>query len=99
MSRSMRSWPDANRNICLYCWLSAATGKEAISVSDNSFVDMMVINGSIRDEIGLNYWSRRDGAVCPRQHYHWKGLEPDCRSISEIAEKWARPTWALSEIP
>jgi hypothetical protein len=34
---------------------AAATGKEAISVSDNSFVGMMVINGSIRDEIGLNY--------------------------------------------
>jgi hypothetical protein len=33
---------------------AAATGKEAISVSDNSFVDMMVINGSIRDEINLN---------------------------------------------
>jgi hypothetical protein len=32
-----------------------STGKEAISVSDNSFVDAMVINGAIRDEIGLNY--------------------------------------------
>jgi hypothetical protein len=34
---------------------AGSTGKEAISVSDNSFVDMMVINGNIRDEIGLNY--------------------------------------------
>jgi hypothetical protein len=33
----------------------ASTGKEAISVSDNSFVDALVINGKIRDEIGLNY--------------------------------------------
>ena len=33
----------------------SSTGKEAISVSDNSFVDAMVINGNIRDEIGLNY--------------------------------------------
>jgi hypothetical protein len=33
----------------------ASTGKEAISVSDNSFVDALVINGTIRDEIGLNY--------------------------------------------
>jgi hypothetical protein len=32
-----------------------SSGKEAISVSDNSFVDAMVINGNIRDEIGLNY--------------------------------------------
>ena len=32
-----------------------STNKEAISVSDNSFVDAMVINGPIRDEIGLNY--------------------------------------------
>jgi hypothetical protein len=32
-----------------------STNKEAISVSDNSFVDAMVINGNIRDEIGLNY--------------------------------------------
>jgi hypothetical protein len=33
----------------------SSTGKEAISVSDNSFVDAMVVNGTIRDEIGLNY--------------------------------------------
>jgi len=33
----------------------ASTGKEAISVSDNSFVGGLVINGNIRDEIGLNY--------------------------------------------
>ena len=33
----------------------SSTGKEAISVSDNSFVDAMVVNGNIRDEIGLNY--------------------------------------------
>jgi hypothetical protein len=33
----------------------ASTGKEAISVSDNSFVDAMVVNGNIRNEIGLNY--------------------------------------------
>jgi len=33
----------------------ASTGKEAISVSDNGFVGALVINGAIRDEIGLNY--------------------------------------------
>ena len=44
---------------------AAATGKEAISVSDNSFVDMMVINGSIRDEIGLNSGV---GAMGPYAH-------------------------------
>jgi hypothetical protein len=33
----------------------ASTGKEAISVSDNSFVEALVVNGNIRDEIGLNY--------------------------------------------
>lgn len=32
-----------------------ATGKEGISVSDNGFVEALVINGTIRDEIGLNY--------------------------------------------
>ena len=32
-----------------------ATGKEGISVSDNGFVEALVINGAIRDEIGLNY--------------------------------------------
>ena len=32
-----------------------STGKEGISVSDNGFVEALVINGSIRDEIGLNY--------------------------------------------
>jgi len=32
-----------------------STGSEAISVSDNSFVTGAVINGNIRDEIGLNY--------------------------------------------
>jgi hypothetical protein len=43
----------------------SSTGKEAISVSDNSFVDAMVINGSIRDEIGLNY---SVGAMGPYAH-------------------------------
>ncbi len=33
----------------------ASTGKEAISVSDNSFTEGVIINGPIRDEIGLNY--------------------------------------------
>lgn len=44
---------------------AASTGKEAISVSDNSFVDAMVINGNIRDEIGLNYGV---GAMGPYAH-------------------------------
>ena len=43
----------------------SSTGKEAISVSDNSFVDMMVINGAIRDEIGLNSGV---GAMGPYAH-------------------------------
>ncbi len=42
-----------------------STNKEAISVSDNSFVDAMVINGAIRDEIGLNY---EVGAMGPYAH-------------------------------
>jgi len=32
-----------------------STGKEGISVSDNGFVEALVINGNIRDEIKLNY--------------------------------------------
>jgi len=32
-----------------------STGEEGISVSDNGFVEALVINGSICDEIGLNY--------------------------------------------
>jgi hypothetical protein len=43
----------------------SSTGKEAISVSDNSFVDMMVVNGATRDEIGLNYGV---GAMGPYAH-------------------------------
>jgi len=43
----------------------ASTGKEAISVSDNSFVDALVVNGNIRDEIGLNYGV---GAMGPYAH-------------------------------
>jgi hypothetical protein len=43
----------------------AATGKEAISVSDNSFVGGLVVNGAIRDEIGLNYGI---GAMGPYAH-------------------------------
>jgi hypothetical protein len=43
----------------------ASTGKEAISVSDNSFVDALVINGKIRDEIKLNY---KVGAMGPYAH-------------------------------
>jgi hypothetical protein len=33
----------------------AAAGKESMSSSDNSFAEAVVINGPIRDEIGLNY--------------------------------------------
>ncbi len=33
----------------------ASTGKEAMSVSDNSFTEGLIINGPIRSEIGLNY--------------------------------------------
>jgi hypothetical protein len=33
----------------------ASTGKEAISVSDNSFTEGLIINGPIRDEININY--------------------------------------------
>ncbi|NLV30169.1 MAG: hypothetical protein GXY47_03355 [Acidobacteria bacterium] len=43
----------------------ASTGKEAISVSDNSFVGALVINGAIRDEIGLN---SKVGAMGPYAH-------------------------------
>jgi hypothetical protein len=43
----------------------ASTNKEAISVSDNGFVGALVINGSIRDEIGLNY---DIGAMGPFAH-------------------------------
>ena len=42
-----------------------STGKEGISVSDNGFVEALVINGSIRDEIGLNY---EIGAMGPFAH-------------------------------
>jgi len=42
-----------------------STNKEAISVSDNSFVAAMIINGPIRDEIGINYGV---GAMGPYAH-------------------------------
>jgi hypothetical protein len=42
-----------------------STGMEGISVSDNSFVSALVINGNIRDEIGLNY---EIGAMGPYAH-------------------------------
>jgi len=42
-----------------------STGKEGISVSDNGFVEALVINGGIRDEIGLNY---EIGALGPFAH-------------------------------
>lgn len=38
---------------------------EAISISDNGFMSMLVVNGNIRDEIGLNYGV---GAVGPFAH-------------------------------
>ena len=41
------------------------TGMEGISVSDNGFVSGLVINGKIRDEIGLNY---EIGAMGPFAH-------------------------------
>jgi hypothetical protein len=43
----------------------SGNSKEAISISDNGFVGALVINGNIRDEIGLNY---DVGAVGPFAH-------------------------------
>lgn len=43
----------------------ASIGKESISSSDNSFTEAVVINGPIRDEIGLNY---RIGSLGPFGH-------------------------------
>lgn len=43
----------------------ASIGKEALSSSDNSFAEAVVINGPIRDEIGLNYGI---GALGPFSH-------------------------------
>ncbi len=42
-----------------------STGMTAVNVSDNGFMAGAVINGSIRDEIGLNY---AEGAVGPYAH-------------------------------
>jgi hypothetical protein len=42
-----------------------STGKEGLSVSDIGFVEALVINGAIRDEIGLNY---EIGALGPYAH-------------------------------
>jgi hypothetical protein len=42
-----------------------STGTTAVNVSDNGFMAGAVINGSIRDEIGLNY---EEGAVGPYAH-------------------------------
>jgi len=42
-----------------------STGMEAINVSDSGWVAAMVINGNIRDEIGLNY---EIGAIGPYAH-------------------------------
>ena len=42
-----------------------STGMEGISVSDNGFVSGLVINGKIRDEVGLNYGI---GAMGPFAH-------------------------------
>jgi hypothetical protein len=43
----------------------AAADKESLSSSDNSFAEAVVINGPIRDEIGLNYGV---GALGPFSH-------------------------------
>jgi hypothetical protein len=43
----------------------AAADKESMSSSDNSFAEAVVINGPIRDEIGLNY---EIGALGPFSH-------------------------------
>ncbi len=43
----------------------ASIGKESISSSDNSFAEAVVVNGPIRDQIGLNY---RIGALGPFSH-------------------------------
>jgi hypothetical protein len=43
----------------------ASTGKESMSVSDNSFVAGLLINGSIRNELNINY---KVGAMGPYAH-------------------------------
>ena len=43
----------------------ASTGKESMSVSDNSFVAGLLINGSIRNELNINY---QVGAMGPYAH-------------------------------
>ena len=43
----------------------ASTGKESMSVSDNSFVAGLLINGAIRNEIDINY---KVGAMGPYAH-------------------------------
>jgi len=43
----------------------ASTGKESMSVSDNSFVAALLINGAIRNELNINY---KVGAMGPYAH-------------------------------
>jgi len=70
----------------------SSTGKEAISVSDNSFVDAMVVNGAIRDEIGLNY---DVGAMGPFAHANttigraWSLIAINLGNCGKVG----RPTW------
>jgi hypothetical protein len=75
-----------------------STGMTAVNVSDNGFMAGAVINGKIRDEIGLNY---EEGAVGP-MHRPTRPLEEPgacCPSMVETAAKSEQPTWARSATP
>ena len=75
-----------------------SSGSPALNVSDNGFMAGAVINGRIRDEIGLNY---EIGAVGPYAHANTAiGRAWNLLSINGgTAARSGRPTWGQWEMP
>jgi len=71
----MRSWRAPSRNISGHSGVGF-DGMSSINVSDNGFAAGAVINGNIRDEIGLTT-TLAPWDLCPRQYGYWKSLESD----------------------
>ena len=69
----------------------AAAGKESLSSSDNSFAEALVINGPIRDEVGLNYGI---GAMGPFNHANatigraWTLLSINAGNCGKVGETY-----------
>ena len=72
----------------------AATGASARGSTSSSAAAMVVVNGPVRHELGMNCGHRRHGTAQPRQCHHRAGLRPAVAEPAGRVPCRASPTWA-----